>query len=239
MQRICDYTVFDMEMTGLSPKTERVIEIGAVRIRNGQETACFSCLVDPGREVPERITALTGITTEMARAGMAQDEAMQAFLDFLGEDPAVGQNIRFDYSFLAQWCINKKKSITLRACDTLKLARILLPSEQSKKLEDLCLYFDVPRENAHRALDDARETGVIFEHLQDMLEMREDGQTLLKPELLVYKAKRQTPATRQQIKRLEEYRRRYSITETIDWQSLTRNEASRIHDRYIMTYGRL
>lgn len=239
--RITDYTLLDMEMTGLSPKSDKVIEIGAIRIRKGQENEVMSCLVNPRKVINERVVELTGITNEMAAQGRDMDEAMSELLEFIGDDILVGQNIRFDYSFLAQWCINKKKSIHIKALDTLKIARALLPPDQSKKLEDLCTYYQVPRVHAHRALDDARETGLIFEIMQNQLFRMEDcecRERLLKPELLVYKAKKQTPATAYQIRDLKAYMERHQLEDHISWETLTRGEASRLQDFYYSTYGR-
>ena len=143
----------------------------------------------------------------------------------------VGQNITFDYSFIKQWAINKRIPLEVKAYDTLKLARQLLPVEQPKNLEALCEYFGINRENAHRALDDAEETRQIFEKLMD-LAIEKNDEKLLEPRLLQYKAKRQTPATAHQKERLREYREAHNITDPINWETLTRNEASRLYDNY-------
>lgn len=240
MERVQNYTVLDLEMTGLSPKTEKIIEIGAIRMRNGKEESVLSCLVNPGRHLPSGIEELTGITDEMVKNGEKEDIAIQKLLDFIGEDLLVGHNIRSDYSFLAQWCINKKKSIRMQAIDTLKIARALLPAEEPKKLDSLCIRYQVSREHAHRALDDARETAEIFEKMQDQLEKEPENLSvrLLSPALLQYKAKRQTPATAYQIRDLKEYIVRHQLKDEIVWEGLTRNEASRIMDRFYSMYGR-
>ena len=229
-----DYTVLDLEMTGLSAKTDKIIEIGAIKVRDGRVTDTYGTLVNSGQPVPERIRELTGITGEMAAAGEPEDEAVAFLLDFIGEDVIVGHNVRFDYSFLKQWAVNHKRPLQMYACDTLRMARGLLPPEQPKKLECLCEYFQIHRENAHRALDDAMETQLIYEHLADMAE--EKAQNLLQPVELVYKAKRQTPATAHQIERLRELREKYHITDEICWETLTRSEASRLQDRYKAAY---
>lgn len=135
-----DYTVIDLEMTGLNPKLDKVIEIGAVRVRGHKEAARYATLVNPRRSIPERVVELTGITNEEVAAGLDEDEAMQALIAFIGDDVIVGHNVSFDYSFMKQWAVNKRIPLTLRACDTLRIARAILPGEQSKKLEDLCEY---------------------------------------------------------------------------------------------------
>lgn len=231
-----DYTVIDLEMTGLNVKLDKVIEIGAVRVRNHKEEARFIALVNPGRTIPERVVELTGITNEEAAAGMAEDEAMQQLLAFIGEDVIVGHNVTFDYSFVKQWAVNKRIPLTLYACDTLRIARAILPGEQSKKLEDLCVYYQIERERAHRAPDDAAETHRILECM--MKQCLPEKAELFVPRELTFKVKRQTPATAHQIERLREYRAQHDIRNEINWETLTRSEASRLQDKYYATYGR-
>lgn len=231
-----NYTVIDLEMTGLNPKLDKVIEIGAVRVRGHKEAARYATLVNPRRSIPERVVELTGITNEEVAAGLDEDEAMQALIAFIGDDVIVGHNVSFDYSFMKQWAVNKRIPLTLRACDTLRIARAILRGEQSKKLEDLCVYYRIERERAHRALDDAVETHRILECM--MQQILPEKTELLIPRELTYKAKRQTPATAHQIERLREYRAQHDIHDEINWETLTRGEASRLQDRYYAAYGR-
>lgn len=231
-----DYTVIDLEMTGLHPKTDKIIEIGAVKVRGRAVTDTLELIVDPGCPVPERIQELTGITDEMVRNGLNEDEAVEKLLEFVGEDILVGQNVIFDYSFLKQWAINHKRPVEMKAWDTLRLAQKLLPKEQPKKLEALCQYFHIERTRAHRALDDALETKLVFEELVKLV--GEETEELLKPKELQYKAKRQTPATLHQIERLKEFTALHSIQDEISYERLTRSEASRLMDKYLAIYGR-
>ena len=233
-----DYVVIDMEMTGLSAKQNKVIEIGAVRVRDGKVTDTLELFVNPKCRIPEKITELTGITDEMVKTGLPEDEAMEQFLSFIGEDVIVGQNVNFDYSFLKQWEVNHKRKIERIGCDTLKIARHLLPPEQPKKLENLCEYFHIDRIRAHRALDDAMETGLVFECLKKLAEGKKELEKLFEPKPLVYHAKKQTPATARQIQRLKEYCSMHQITDEIDYANLTRSEASRIMDKYLSRYGK-
>ena len=235
---INEYVVLDLEMTGLSAKTDHIIEIGAVKIKNNEIVETMECLVNPRCKIPSRVSELTGITDEMVQKGEDKDEAIAALLAFIDGHILVGQNINFDYSFLKQWAVNHKKPLEAYACDTLKLARVLLPAEQSKKLESLCLYFGIERKREHRALDDAIETWQVFEKLKMLAMERENGETYLKPIPLTYKAKKQSPATPKQIERLREYRQKHQISDEINWETLTKSEASRIMDKYILVYGR-
>lgn len=232
-----NYTVLDLEMTGLATKVDRIIEIGALRVRDKKVVAEYGMLVNPKMIVPQKVTELTGITNEMVQQGADMDKALSGLLDFIGDDVLVGHNIVFDYSFLKQWAVNKKLPLEMMACDTLKLARELLPPDQPKKLEALCEFFHINRENAHRAVDDARETYQIFEKLKAMEEAQEAK--ALKPYKLMYKARRQTPATKHQIERLKQIIEKYNIKDPINWDTLTRSEASRLQDQYCAKFGKL
>lgn len=235
MQNLDSYTVIDLEMTGLSAKRDRVIEIGAVRVRNGQTEDTYGTLVRVKCEIPQKVQELTGITSEMAAGGMDENEAMQKLLDFIGKDILVGHNITYDYSFIKQWAVNRRIPLELYACDTLRLARMLLAPEQSKKLEDLCAFFHIKREQAHRALNDAIQTQQLFECLKPLAQKKPE---LLEPKRLVYRAKRQTPATAHQMKRLKEFMALHGIQDSICWETLTRSAASRLQDQYYTLYGR-
>lgn len=240
---INEYVVVDLEMTGLSAKTDQIIEIGAIKVVNGRITDSYGCIVNPHCSIPERIVELTGITDEMVRDGVDREVAIHQLLDFIDGYTLVGQNLNFDYGFLKQWAVNHKRPLQACACDTLKIARQLLPAEQSKKLSSLCEYFGIERQRAHRALDDAMETWQVYEHLIELAKSRADMdetqvEALFTPHPLSYHAKKQTPATAHQLQRLREYRDKHQITDRIEWENLTRSEASRLMDRYVFTHGR-
>ena len=233
IDNIKNYTVIDLEMTGLSAKNDKIIEIGAARVRGGEIVDTISTLVNPKQHIPQRVQELTGITDSDVENAADMDEAVDNLLNFIGDDIILGQNVTFDYSFLKQWAVNHKRTLSLNAYDTLKIARKCLPAEQSKKLEDLCEYFGVSRKNAHRALDDAIETKQIFEKLLALMD--EKGEPVeSKP--LVYKAKKQTPATAHQVRQLKELMAEYGIADVISWDNLTRSQASRLYDEYRSKY---
>lgn len=224
-------------MTGLNAKTDVILEVGAVRIRDGKVADTYAALLNPGRELSEKVTELTGITEEMTAKGREPEEAMTEFFTFLGEDVLVGQNLIFDYSFLKQWAVNHKFPFERNAVDTLKLARQFLPKEEKKNLESLCCYFGISRQNAHRALDDALETWQVFEVLKE--KYGADNEAAFVPKPLLYKAKRQTPATERQKKYLRQYAGHFGIPITADVDKMTRSEASRLTDQWIARYGKL
>lgn len=233
-----EYVVLDLEMTGLSAKTDQIIEIGAIKIKDNKIVESFGGLVNPSCKIPTRVVELTGITDEMVQQGMDKDEAISQLLDFIEGQILVGQNIGFDYSFLKQWAVNHKRPLEVKACDTLKIARVLLPAEQSKKLEALCVYFNIERAREHRAMDDAIETWQVFEKLKELALQKAEGDKWFEPQTVVYHAKKQSPATPRQVKRMKEYREQHQIFDEINWENLTKSEASRIMDKYILVHGR-
>ena len=99
MMKIPDsYIALDLETTGLNPKQDKIIEIGAVRVENGQETGRFHMMLNPHRELEERITELTGITGDMLKDASDIVDILAEFLDFCGELPLLGHHVIFDYS---------------------------------------------------------------------------------------------------------------------------------------------
>jgi DNA polymerase-3 subunit alpha (Gram-positive type) len=232
-----NYVVIDLEMTGLQVKQDAILEVGAARVRGGMVTDTFSALLNTKRPLSEKVVEITGITEEMAAAGGKPEEVLRAYFAFLGEDILVGQNIIFDYSFLKQWAVNHNFSFERSAVDTLKLARKFLPEDQKKDLASLCSYFEVTRENAHRALDDALETAEILERMKKIYGREHEAD--FEPKPLQYKVKKQTPATARQKQYLRRYAGVYGLQLPEYIEEMTRNEASRLVDQWIACYGRL
>lgn len=232
-----DYAAIDLEMTGLCAKTDRILEVGAVRVRKGKVEDTFSALIRQQSKIPEEVTNLTGITEEMASSGAELDEALEAFFLFVGEEVLVGQNIIFDYSFLKQWAVNHNYPFERKAVDTLKLARKFLPEGEKKSLENLCRYFQIERQNAHRALDDALETAEVFEKLKEVY--GKGNEEAFEPKPLQYRAKKQSPATPLQISRLKKYAAHYPTELPENFEGMTKSQASRLTDRLIAVHGKL
>lgn len=232
-----DYVVIDLEMTGLNAKTDKILEVAAIRVRNGKETETFSAVVNPGVVLNEKVRELTGISQKQADGGAPLDETLQEFLDFLADDVLVGQNVIFDFSFLKQWAVNHKIVLEKQAVDTLKLARRFLPVEQKKDLESLCAYLGIPRVNAHRALDDARETAQIFEKMKQLY--GGGCEDAFVPKTLLYKAKKQSPATERQKQYLKRFAQYHGIELGEFSQTMTKSEASRLTDQLIAQYGKM
>ena len=99
MEPIRELIAVDLEMTGLQVKTDRILEIGAVRLVDGQLRDTFQTFVNPHRRIDARITELTGIRSEMVKDAPEAEEALRKFLEFAGEAPFLGHNVIYDYSF--------------------------------------------------------------------------------------------------------------------------------------------
>ena len=165
------FVSFDLETTGLDPKFNEIIEIGAVKIEKGEITGEFSELVKPEKGIPEFITNLTGIKSSDVENSRSVDEVISSFLDFSKGFMLLGQNVGFDMSFLRNAA--KYKNIG-PAIDNIRLARILLPQLPSYSLDNLIEFFALTPENRHRALSDAGITAVVFLKLVDMLRTAND-----------------------------------------------------------------
>lgn len=232
-----NYIVIDLEMTGLHPKEHEILEVGAARIREKKVVETMSFFVKPQSQIPEEITQLTGITEDMAANGVSQQEALHRTVEFCGTDIWVGHNVIFDYSFLKQLAVNEKVTFEKKAVDTLKLARVLLSQPVKKTLDSLCQYFEIGRENKHRALDDAMATAKLYEILEEKYYEFHKG--IFKPQQLIYNPKMQQPASKVQRMHLVELIEYHGIILDMPIDTLTRNEASRVTDRIIAQYGRI
>ncbi len=232
-----DYVVVDLEMTGLRAKTDRILEIGAVKVTGGMESAAFHCMVNPHMEIPPEITALTGITKEMAAQGLEAAQAVREFAAFSQPLPLIGHNILYDYSFLKQTAVNHGISFDRECLDTLKLARKYLPEAEKKTLGYLCGFLGIRQEKSHRALEDAKATDELFRYLQE--KFGEANPSAFCPARLPCRMKKQGPASPRQIRRLKELADYHKLDLKIEPQSLTKNEASRLTDKILAAYGRI
>ena len=160
--RIPDFVAVDIETTGLNKNKDRVIEIGAVKFIGGKMTDTFSTLVNPNMSIPPRIAQLTGITDETVKDSPQFCEIMGKFIEFIGRLAICGHNVDFDISFLnAEIKRNGGQEITNWNLDSLVLSRIILQLEEGYALSKVARHLDISLENAHRALDDAKASGLI------------------------------------------------------------------------------
>jgi len=164
------FVVTDTETTGTRPGEDRLIEIGAVKVRGGAVVGTFQQLIDPERHVPGRITRITGISTAAVFGEPTAREVLPAYLDFLGEGVLVAHNLPFDLRFLqAELERAGLPPIENEAVCTLRLARRLLPSLPSRGLSALTDHFGIRNTARHRALGDAEATAEILLRFLDRL----------------------------------------------------------------------
>ena len=167
------YVVFDIETTGFSAVTDRIIEIGAVKVQNGEITGSYSTFVNPGVPIPFEITNLTSITDEMVMNSPKIDTILPQFLEFVGDAVLVAHNAGFDVGFIEQNCKNLGLNHKYTYLDTVALARVLLPTLAKYKLNIVAKALGISLENHHRAVDDAGATAEIFVKFVQMLKERE------------------------------------------------------------------
>lgn len=229
------YISIDLETTGLNPKLDKIIEIGAVKVVEGEVTDTFSTLVNPGRKLEERIIALTGITDADLENAPYINDVFPGVMDFLGDYPLLGHSVLFDYSFLKKAAVDRKLIFEKQAIDTLRIARVYLRELEHRNLDYLCEYYKIPH-HAHRALADAEATHILYQKLAELFYKENDP--LFQPTQLIFKVKRDTPATKVQKERLYRLLEQHKIILEVDLEQLSRSEASRFTDKILAKYGR-
>lgn len=169
---LVDYTVLDIETTGLDPSFDEIIEVSAIRVRSGVISDAFTSLVKPSEPISDFIIELTGITNEMLDTAPPISDVLPLFVRFIGNDVIVGHNVNFDINFLydqadalglAPFCNN--------FVDTMRLARKLFPELPNHKLGTLAKHFKIQQSDAHRAAADCEVTNSIYrcivQHISD------------------------------------------------------------------------
>ena len=164
-----DCVIFDIETTGLSPETDAIVELSAVKVKGGEVTAEFSTLVDPGIHIPYEASAINGITDDMVCGAPPISQVMKDFMRFAEGEVLVGHNIRnFDLRFM-----NRDAEVCLGCCipneyvDTLVMARRYLPELQSRSLQNLAYHYGISYAGAHRALADCYITLEVYRRLKE------------------------------------------------------------------------
>ena len=162
-----DYVVFDLETTGTSCYTDKVIEISAIKVKDHEITEEFSSLVNPGQSIPYFASQVNGITDDMVEDAPAFDSILNDFIEFTEGLPLVGHNIQtFDLRFIYRDSMEYYGTIPGNDyVDTLYLSRMCLPELEHHTLSDLAVYYGMSTEGAHRALNDCRMNQAVFEKL--------------------------------------------------------------------------
>jgi len=164
-----EYVVFDIETTGLDTFNDRIIELGAIRIKDGEVVDEFNELINPGIPIPFIVTSINGITDEMVENEDYPGVVLSRFNKFIeGVDFLIGHNaIRFDYPFLrSEFIRNFVRAEDYHVKDTVRIARIKLRRQlRNYSLKNLTEYYGIENREAHRALSDVYATYELYKKL--------------------------------------------------------------------------
>lgn len=166
------YCVLDLETTGLSFRTEKITEIGVMKVKGGEVLEEFSCFVNPEKPIPQKVVEVTNITDDMVKDAETIDFVMPKLLDFLGDSVLVAHNADFDIGFLKYNAKELGYELNNTYLDTLRLAKDLFPDYKKYKLGIIAENLGIKVEVAHRALDDVDTTVKVFRVMLDMLRER-------------------------------------------------------------------
>jgi len=162
-----NYTVIDLETTGLDPAFDEIIEMSALKIRNNEIIEEYSTLVQPKYEIDEFITELTGITHEMLENAPLLEDKINEFISFIGEDIIMGHNVNFDINFLYDNYLKiEKEKLKNDYVDTMRLAKNYLKEFNHHRLIDLVDYYKINVEGFHRAMLDCKSTFDIYNNIK-------------------------------------------------------------------------
>lgn len=157
--------VFDFETTGLDSNADQIIEVGALKIENGEVVKEFSTLVDPGVEISEQVQNITGIDSAMLRGQPKIGDILGEFLDFFSASVLVAHNAEFDMAFLRAACRRQGVQLQWPALCTLKMARQLIPELGSKNLDTLAEHYELSFEARHRSIGDCKVTAAVMQEM--------------------------------------------------------------------------
>lgn len=169
------YCVLDLETTGFSAVTEKITEVGIMKVKNGEVIGNFSTFVNPEKHIPERVTEVTNITDEMVKDAETIEKVFPKILEFLGDDKEtviVAHNANFDVGFLKQNAKALGYEFNYTYLDTLSLAKDLFPDYKKYKLGKIAENLGIKVEVAHRALDDVDTTVKVLKVMIDMLKKK-------------------------------------------------------------------
>lgn len=168
-----EYVIFDIETTGFGPVKDKIIEIGAVKVKEGLIVDHFSAFINPEIPIPFEIEELTGIKDDMVLDSPTIDVILPQFLEFAKDCILVAHNASFDVSFIHKKAEEMGITTDFTVIDTVGMARVLLPQLNRYKLNLVAKALGISLENHHRAVDDAGATAEIFLKFLDMLKEME------------------------------------------------------------------
>lgn len=234
---IKDYVAFDLETTGLNVETDYIIEIGALKVKDGKVCEGFREFVKPPTPISPMITNITDITNEMVAGARNTCDVIRDFVEFCEDFVLIGHNIMFDYKFTKKYASEYGFAFEKTGIDTLKIARKVLCNLESKSLGTLCEHYGIINQAAHRAYHDALATAKIYHYLAHDFEDKEPK--LFIPESLHFKPKKVQPCTLRQVEYLRTLCTYHNISIQDNPENLTRSEMSRLIDSIITTHGKM
>jgi len=172
-----EYVVLDIETTGLSFQTEKITELGAVKIKNGEIIDKFESFVNPEKPIPQKIVEITHITDDMVKDAGTTAEVLPKFLEFLGDAVLVAHNASFDIGFIRYYAEQLGYKLDNTYIDTLSLAKQIFPDFKKYKLGIIAENLGIKVEVAHRALDDVLTLVKVFNVMLEKLKEK-DVQTV-------------------------------------------------------------
>ena len=164
-----EYCILDIETTGLSFRTEKITELGAVIYKNGEIIDEFECFVNPEKPIPEEVVKVTNITDDMVKDAETIETILPKFLDFIGDRIIVAHNADFDVGFIKYNAEKIGIKLENTYIDTLRLAKDLFPDYKKYKLGIIAENLGIKVDVAHRALDDVITLTKVFKVMQNML----------------------------------------------------------------------
>ncbi len=167
------YCVLDLETTGFSFRTEKITEIGIMKVKNHEVIDEFSTFVNPQKPIPQRVVEVTNITDEMVKDAPTIEEVLPKVIEFLGDSVLVAHNADFDIGFLKYNAGELGLKLSNTYIDTLRLAKDLFPQYKKYKLGMIAENLGIKVEVAHRALDDVDTTVKVFNVMLDMLKEKQ------------------------------------------------------------------
>lgn len=167
-----DYVLFDIETTGLSPESDEVVELSAIKVQNGDVIDEFSMLVNPGIHIPYTASSINGITDDMVEDAPKMDQVLKDFVTFIGNSVLMGHNIkRFDLKFIQRDAVRYLgRELSNKYVDTLFIANRYLPDLESRSLESLSYHYGISYAGAHRALADCHINKKVYDCLLKEIE---------------------------------------------------------------------
>ncbi|MCI8276393.1 MAG: PolC-type DNA polymerase III [Clostridia bacterium] len=157
-----EYCVLDLETTGISHITEKITEVGIIKIKNGEVISEFECFVNPEKPIPERVVEITHITDDMVKDAETIDKVIPKIIEFIGNDVLVAHNAGFDIGFLKYNFEKYGYKLENTYIDTLRLSKAIFPEFKKYKLGIIADNLGIKVDVAHRALDDVKTLVEVF-----------------------------------------------------------------------------